>query len=64
LTFKEKRTIHRERIFEYENGDEPIANSENRFRIQYFNLMVNEIKSNLQTQFELLSKSVNKFGFF
>jgi hypothetical protein len=52
FAFKEERTIHRKRIFDYENGDKPIANSENRVRIEYFNIMVNEMKSNLQIQFE------------
>jgi hypothetical protein len=51
LTFKEKRTICRKRMFDYENGDEPMANLENHFSIEYFNIMVNEIKSNLQTPF-------------
>jgi hypothetical protein len=51
LTFKD-RTIRRKRMSDYENGDEPIANPENCSTIEYFNLMVNEIKSNLQTRLE------------
>jgi hypothetical protein len=30
-------------MFDYKNGDKPIANPENRFRIEYFNVIVNEI---------------------
>jgi hypothetical protein len=31
-------------MFDYENGDEPTANPENYFRIEYFNIMVHEMK--------------------
>jgi hypothetical protein len=62
LTFKEKRTTSRKRMFDYENGDEPTANPENRFIIEYFNVLVNEIKSNLQTQLEPFSEFVDKSG--
>jgi GDP-D-mannose dehydratase len=44
LTFKEKTTIRRRMMFDYKNGDDPIANPENRFRTEHFNVMVNEIK--------------------
>jgi hypothetical protein len=40
LTFKEKRNIHRKGMCDYDNGDEPTANPENRFRIEYFDVMV------------------------
>jgi hypothetical protein len=33
--FKEKRAICRRRAFDYDNSDEPTANTENRFRIKY-----------------------------
>jgi hypothetical protein len=61
LTFKEKRTIRRKRTSDYENGDEPTANPENLFRIEYFNVMVDQIKSNLQTRFESFAEFVDKF---
>jgi hypothetical protein len=38
LTYKENRTIHRRRMFDYKNDNEPIANPENHFRIEYFNI--------------------------
>jgi hypothetical protein len=63
LTFREKRTICRKRMFDYENGDEPLASPENSFRIEYFKVMVYEIKSNLQIWFESFAKFVDKFVF-
>jgi hypothetical protein len=50
-------------MFNYENSSEPVASAENGLGIKYFNMMVNEIKSNLQTQFESFAKSVHKFCF-
>jgi hypothetical protein len=50
-------------MFDYENGDEPKANPESRFRIEYFNVIINEIKSDLQTRFESFTESVDKFDF-
>jgi hypothetical protein len=50
-------------MFGYDNGNENTANPENRFRIEYFNIMVNEIKSNSQTKFESFAEFVDKFGF-
>jgi hypothetical protein len=41
LAFKEKVTIRRKAILDYENGDEPTANPENRFGVEYFNVAVN-----------------------
>jgi hypothetical protein len=38
LTVKEKSAIQRRRMCDHENGNEPIANPENRFRIEYFNM--------------------------
>jgi hypothetical protein len=44
-TFKEKKKTFAEKgCFDYENGDAPIANPENRFRIEYFKVMVNQFK--------------------
>jgi DNA-binding transcriptional regulator WhiA len=63
LTFKEKRIIRRKRMFDNENSDEPIANPENRLRTEYFNVIANQIKSNIQTQFESFAEFVDKFGF-
>jgi hypothetical protein len=40
LPFKEKRTIHKKKKFHYGNGDEPIGNPENRFRMEYFYIMI------------------------
>jgi hypothetical protein len=65
LTFKGKRNIHRKRIFDYENGDKLIANPENHFRIEHFNIKANEMKSNQinsKTWYESFAKSVDKFG--
>jgi hypothetical protein len=62
LTFKEK-TICRKRMFDYENGDERTANQENHFRVEYLNVIKNEIKSNLQTRFESFAEFVDKYGF-
>jgi hypothetical protein len=45
LTSKEKRNVRRKRMFDYENGDEPVTNPENRIRKEYYNVMV-KIKSN------------------
>jgi hypothetical protein len=39
------------------------ANPENRFNIEYFNVITNEINSNLQMWFESFGKFVDKFGF-
>jgi hypothetical protein len=50
-------------MFDYENGDELIANPENRIKTEYFNVMINKIKSNLQTQFESFAEFIDKFGF-
>jgi hypothetical protein len=36
-------------VFDYENDDEPVANPKNHFRIEYFKVMANQIKSNLHT---------------
>jgi hypothetical protein len=63
FAFKEERTICRKRMFDYENDDERIANPENHFRIEYCNVMVNEMRSNFQTRFELFAECVDKFGF-
>jgi hypothetical protein len=63
LTSKEKIIIRGERMFDYENGDEPVTNPENRFRIEYFNVMANKITSNLQTRFESFAEFFDKFGF-
>jgi hypothetical protein len=63
LTFKDKGTIGTKMMFDYDNCNENTANPENRFRIQYFNVMVSDIKSNLHTRFESFAEFVDKFGF-
>jgi hypothetical protein len=59
LTYKGKRTICRKRKI----TRIPIANPENHFRTDYINTMVNEIKSNSQTQFESFAEYTDKFDF-
>jgi hypothetical protein len=48
---------------DYKNVDEPTANPKNYFRIEYFKVVANEIKSNSRSQFELFAKFVDKFCF-
>jgi hypothetical protein len=51
-------------MLDWENGDGSTANSVNHFRLAYFIVMLNEIKSNLQTRFESFVEFVDKFDLF
>lgn len=50
-------------MFSYEHDDEPISNEEDRFLIDYFQVIVNQAIESINKRFNQLESYSNNFGF-
>ncbi|KAL4131234.1 hypothetical protein QTP88_008575 [Uroleucon formosanum] len=63
VIFKCCRIRKKKKMFSYEHNDEPILNEEDRFRINYFLVVINEAIESINKRFHQLESYSNNFGF-
>ncbi|XP_025421456.1 uncharacterized protein LOC112691424 [Sipha flava] len=64
ITFKSTRQRQKRRLFDYEASDEtPDLSPMNRFKISYFYVVVDTIRTSCEPRFEALKCHENNFGF-
>ncbi|GFV73762.1 zinc finger MYM-type protein 1 [Trichonephila clavipes] len=61
--FKEKRTARKKRMFGYEHIDEPIQSFEMQYRVNFFNIMIDDIIVDTECRFKALNEYFEQFGF-
>lgn len=55
LNFKNKRIAKKKKMFSYEHTDEPMENGEEKFRVDFFNSMIDGILHNIKWRFKPLN---------
>ncbi|KAL4153113.1 hypothetical protein QTP88_000946 [Uroleucon formosanum] len=63
VIFKCCRIRKKKKMFSYEHNDEPILNEEDRFRIDYFLVVINQAIESINKRFDQLESYSNNFGF-
>ncbi|XP_060860667.1 uncharacterized protein LOC132938028 [Metopolophium dirhodum] len=63
LNFKNKRIAKKKKMFSYEHTDEPIENGEKKFRVDFFNSMIDGILHDIKWRFKSLNEYFEYFGF-
>ncbi|XP_050529651.1 uncharacterized protein LOC126899133 isoform X2 [Daktulosphaira vitifoliae] len=63
LNFKNKRIAKKKKMFSYEHTDEPIENGEEKFRVDFFNSMIDGILHDIKWRFKSLNEYFEYFGF-
>lgn len=64
MTFKSTRWRQKRRLFDYEAADEkPELSQKDRFKISYFYVVVDTIRTSCKPRFEALKSHENNFGF-
>lgn len=61
--FPEKRSFKVKRQFEYESMDEGISDEEDKYRVDYFLLIVDRAIESFNQRFELFETHRSSFGF-
>ncbi|XP_071051124.1 uncharacterized protein [Onthophagus taurus] len=61
--FQERRVARKKKMFDYEGIDEPVQSAETRFRIDFFNTMVDAIIVDVECRFKSLNEYFERFGF-
>lgn len=61
--FQEKKLRRRKRMFSYETKDQPLDDPKEAYRIQCFNLVLDQAIQSMECRFEQLKSHVKLFGF-
>ncbi|XP_032895465.1 uncharacterized protein LOC116985118 [Amblyraja radiata] len=61
--FQEKKLRRRKRMFSYETKDEPLDDPKEAYRLQCFNLVLDQAIQSMECRFEQLKSHVKLFGF-
>ncbi|CAH2325017.1 zinc finger MYM-type 1-like [Pelobates cultripes] len=61
--FRQCRIRRTKRMFDYEGPDEALVNPADRFRAEYFNIIVDKIQARAEPRFKGLKDYVSNFGF-
>jgi len=63
VAFKNPRVRKKTKLFDYENVDEPVLNNEDRFRTNYFFIVLDHAIQSIEKRFNQLETYSDNFGF-
>uniref|UniRef100_A0A2S2PYQ8 Zinc finger MYM-type protein 1 n=1 Tax=Sipha flava TaxID=143950 RepID=A0A2S2PYQ8_9HEMI len=63
VAFKNPRVRKKTKLFDYENVDEPVLNNEDRFRTNYFFIVLDHAIQSIEKRFNQLKTYSDNFGF-
>lgn len=63
VAFKNPQVRKKMKLFDYENADEPMLNNEDRFRTNYFFIILDHAIQSIGKRFKQLETYTDNFGF-